>query len=1043
MPPQEMEDDDRFKQVRVDFYSKLGISNGGQLSTKDRQKLAKLAKASAAESDKNDQAAHDKARKVAKDKVLYEDRRARAEGTISMLRDYAPAADAMISRFIDSLLEADRILKADGQAFDAASKALHAESISKALDKAEAAWGKASDDARKNKDTAPACARVDELRKNLAAARKILSDAAVDALSLKVLNTERALMRPSLQAQALSAATGVLDELEEDLTNQISQADFERTAAQVARKLAIAELAKLEAPDPSGALVTQADQATLQRMLTGAETAIGSREFSLATTQFDDLTLRARSLGEAGAKERITWTQRGAELLRLTQEARSLADSAASPAVKESATALTAKLEELANQTPGSDIPFAAAIAKLNGAQVALTEMLREELQFLKFSTAREEAAARIQALDEAVEVAFQPLRAAVLAVTDGQENDLADRPFTDRLEKVRKEWRARLAVAQDEATLDEPAAATELRSIATDLTTAARDGATLGRLIDDEALQVAQAAYAKARADALAQVERLTAIDALAGAKTLAALDAVSARLDNKATPGAYTAAANEVTQLGSEAQTARQGKLELAFGLQVRLQQLLEPLGGELGKMFTAIEKMRSEDKRKPHLSMHDTLVTAVEGLRAMGKLSQIPLLNEAIDDAVKLTKDVAMSVAAATKGEAPGGGEVLSFEEAKRRLAKLKTKLAATEVQTYAKVSAFDAGETLKQLEQGLGSTTLSALEQALDALTTTVAKIEREAAAAKATFDKFSKDEVTPLQARVNAAPFKDAKAYASALKGRLNAVLGDARFEGGLADATLALRAIKDELDAVAASEADETGAPRALAGKEKAAAAAERAKEIEKAKYEAEVKVLEKRIAGAKGLYPDDHEGLRVALRDAKRSADKGASYEDARDQLHSIRTRLASLEQNPQGLGIHVRKQLPAVNRRYKAAVSAYWGGLDAMGTAIKALPPADLPDPAKAAVTTGLNAVRVLYNPAVFDRPLALVSNEGTAANERSAARETAMSDVRRLNAYLVDDFRLQELADTPFYPPMRGLLSELRLALLDLENNLLVSM
>jgi hypothetical protein len=276
-----------------------------------------------------------------------------------------------------------------------------------------------------------------------------------------------------------------------------------------------------------------------------------------------------------------------------------------------------------------------------------------------------------------------------------------------------------------------------------------------------------------------------------------------------------------------------------------------------------------------------------------------------------------------------------------------------------------------------------------------------------------------------------------------MKGRLKAVLADAQFEGGLADARTALQTIKVELDQIVASGIDETGAPRALASKENAAAGAERAKEIEKAKYEAEVVVLEKQIEGAKGLYPDDHEGLRQSLRDAKKAASKGASYEDARDQLRTIRTRLALLAQNPQGLGIHVRKQLPAVNRRYKAAVAAYWAGLDAVGQAVAALPPTDLPNPAKAAVRSGLGAVRVLYNPAVFDKPLAKVVNEGTPTDVRSGSRETALRDTRRLAAYLKDDFRLQELADTPFHAPMRGLLSELRLALLDLENNLLVSL
>jgi len=43
----------------------------------------------------------------------------------------------------------------------------------------------------------------------------------------------------------------------------------------------------------------------------------------------------------------------------------------------------------------------------------------------------------------------------------------------------------------------------------------------------------------------------------------------------------------------------------------------------------------------------------------------------------------------------------------------------------------------------------------------------------------------------------------------------------------------------------------------------------------------------------------------------------------------------------------------------------------------------------------------------------------------------------------AYIDNDFRLQALASNPFDPKMAAIISGLKLALLDIENNLLVSM
>lgn len=83
-------------------------------------------------------------------------------------------------------------------------------------------------------------------------------------------------------------------------------------------------------------------------------------------------------------------------------------------------------------------------------------------------------------------------------------------------------------------------------------------------------------------------------------------------------------------------------------------------------------------------------------------------------------------------------------------------------------------------------------------------------------------------------------------------------------------------------------------------------------------------------------------------------------------------------------------------------------------------------------------------MLNPALFTSYIKTIT---TAEDDkkRSTAREKALRGARQMMTYIKKDYRMRELARAPSTvdTKMAGVVSKVFLALLDLENNLLVSL
>ena len=381
-------------------------------------------------------------------------------------------------------------------------------------------------------------------------------------------------------------------------------------------------------------------------------------------------------------------------------------------------------------------------------------------------------------------------------------------------------------------------------------------------------------------------------------------------------------------------------------------------------------------------------------------------------------------------------------MSFGAARKTIAELKDELGHKDAKLYCVDTQFQLSERLKAIEQGLGTTTMSKLSADLRALSTAVKKMRDEAADAKVKTKAFEAGTITALKAKLKAKAFDYAPDHRKSLESRIKSLVDDFRFEGGQAGAIAAADQLGRDIDALLQSPVNAAGVPQALAAKQAEAEKAKNDKRVEQGKWEGEAKILSDRLKRLVKINPAEIKALQDSLDSAKTSVEKSEDFAGGRDQLRAIRNRLALIEANPQGLAITARNKLPQVRARVQAAVAAFSRALDEVGTKTSQLADADLDADGKRAVAGQLAALRGLFNASVFDDPVAKMADKGTDRDVRSGAREQALREVRRLQAYLNNDFRLRTLAQTPFVAGMPSVLSELALALLDLENNVLVS-
>lgn len=1047
------------KQAKRDkYFALLGIGIGmlTPAQTAKAQELArKIVKADV-------QQAKDDAKEKGKDekvRILYLARRDKCTLALAALEDRLPVTAKLVAEFKAAMQAADVLAQANDHAGAAAR--LDKISATHAPDAAQKLWQEATQAAAKRAPEAfQALATIDQM---LADPQARLTRAAIADVRRSRIDLGRALLAPNAVQSQLDDATHKLQALQTQLRTDIDAArqQCERTellrADTLSRLNMIAPLSGDTVP-----LLTDRESAPLRLRLASATTSVNVCEFAAARAVLEPLRDEIAAIDARIGPLRDQWQQRAPQLRALLADARKCADAAAAPQFKTEAADLAARLGALRAQGPGQGFNLPDAIAFVDGAQGRLDALRAQQSDWLAFhgqasgptppdakGAARktlDAAEARIDALLQEVDSAMHKLHEAVSKATQGKHRHLADAGWAMRRDEARGEWDARVQLARDAATLDEAGMRAKLRALRKDIDTARRDPALLQAAIDDGRLGRAKEAFTSARQAAQASCDALTAVDALAGGHEQIAMDAICApptALGGTATPAnlvaAYSAATGSLQAYGARVVRRTQRREADVTAAQQALRLKLDALAPELLKIKALADAAKTAAKQAPLVALLDTLQTSLDGLRAMGGLTQRTLLQQTLAEADTLAQVIAQSVNAA-RGESTD--DAMSFDKARKTIAKLKDGLEDGKSRQYMVETHDKLTEAVKKLEKDLGSMGMAEMTAELGRLTDSVRTMKEQAREAQAETEKFEKETVAPLLKILQGKAYDDAPGYRKAMKAQTKALVTAHGFEGGQAGAVAKAQTLAQQLAAVLQGPKDARGVPQLLADEQAAVLAQDNAKTIEQGRWEGEAKVVAKQLDALKSVNPREIQPLLDLLASARTSVEKSGDHAGGRTQLMAIRKRLSLVAANPQGLAITARNKLPQVGARVKRAIAGYMDALGALGNAVQGLSDTDVDAAGKKAVADQLDSLRGLFNPTTFDEVVAAMADKAHSREQRSGAREKGLREVRRMQAHLDGDSRLRTLAGTPFHKAMPSVLSELKLSLLDIENNMLVS-
>lgn len=1053
---------------------RVDLATIGTLTDKAQQRLDKLDKLTRKElaaKAKTDRALGKSDAGAEKERLLYEDRLTRARITLEALRDYAPASDAAVLKLEDGLAAAAGL--ALDRRFADARKTLD-KSVSK---DAVGSADKAFEGARKSgrKAHPDAFATLDAVDALLDSPDTPLPRNVLDRIRAGRDEAERPLLATGAADADVAAAAKRLRVMREDLQADIDAAQDEAREVRMLRGDALV-LHDLVTKPGKGVppILNERQAAVMLHRIEQAQTATAAHDLEAAREMLQGVIDGATAARDTVAADRLRWEATSAHVATHLRLVEALAQSATAPGVKEDATALADNLREIGELGPGDGMTYGEALDRVSEAARRRPELEKQDAAFKAFRAgaapqrgrwtdsdddgdeADDEAEddgkgpvaplaaaeGRIAAKFKAVAKLLSGLHRKVEDATGDRYRTVADGPFLLRRDEAAATWKTRVAGATDEGTLDEAGVAVALDALAADIRLVTKTPALLDDAIEDGRLARAQAACAETRRIAVEGAETLLMLDAARGAADLARIEAICDEAADSATPKAFRKAMVKLAALAAESKSVGDEAGTAVAELQAHLQAMLERIGTQFDGLQTLVDKARTGKAQGERNTLLDTMRTTYDGLRATAKLTQVDALRAAIGEADEFEEELEASTLAAG-GKAEGGEDgTTTFDGARKSLANMRKTLGKDVIKTYATVTAFDLTEAAAELEKGFGGTSMTALAKGVRDLGEKVSAAKTQAEDAKTLFKAFEED-LDTMGKKLDAPGFKDAPAYRKAVQARLKALAGDGRFEGGVKDAKSRALLLSDELDAALAGPTDASGRPQALTDHEAASVAAADAALADEKRFTAQAEILRKRLDEAKTLNPREISPLIDSLKTAKKAADKSKDFAAGREQLSAIRKRLGLVAANPGGLAITARNKLPAVMARLRNAVTNLGRGTEAVEKAVLALPVTDLDNAGRQAVTSQLAAVRALFNPALLDAPVAKMIAKDAADPVRSAQREVALRAVRQMGADVNNDFRLRVLAQTPFVGGMDAAVSELALSLLDLENNLLVSL
>jgi hypothetical protein len=803
------------------------------------------------------------------------------------------------------------------------------------------------------------------------------------------------------------------------------------------------ELDKLEKASKLGD-IPELDEAIVAKLFRSkliAENAYAVNDFVTATQLLRDLLDQVDSWSgvhkQGVDKAAQDWGEASKGLPLLLDKAEILTKPDMLPEkLRKQAEGIVSSLRTLVSGDVGTGMGYIEAMKRLNRAKSDFKKLEDRGEDVVSFDT--EEPNKRVESLLKEVETQIGVLDKELrLQSTNENETTAIGKvlePLMARLSDEELEWRNRMEQAFDTVSLDEALTTKNLKRIKDD----AQKAATGPGLVDSIAemkVSVVRPAYDEAREKAVTVAERLMSSDVGFGTEIMKQIELMDAGVRNSKTPTDFLEATKDFNDLVDDClEHTRKIESELEKARQ-EVDKLIAPVAEQLKSLKSNIDGMKSVDKRNPYEALYNALLTQNDTVRALRGQDQIPVLQQALDEARLLVSDLDDALAGASGKKQKGK---MSPDDARKMLEKYKRDLADKDVRKYMAMTAYDISEKIEAVEKTLGDQGMAKMREQMAEIAKLVEQVEKNAETAKTRF-KAIEDEVSAAKKVLSGSAFSKAPEYKKATEAKLAKLSTDGCFEGGHDDALKAIKELIVDLNRMAQGPTNLLGVSAEIADNEERALQSTRDAEVEKKKWVTEVAVLEKQLNGLKGN-TDEISGLKTTLKEAKEAAEKSGDFSMGRDQLQSIRARMALVSQNPFGLAIASRNKLPRVNARWK---NAFKGFQVALIEVRKAVGDIQMEDKDRQQVDKELTEVRGLFNPAAFESTVAVMAKKENDEKARSAAREVGLREARRMMAYIASDFRLRELMGTPLSKTMRGAIAEMNLALLDIENNMLVSM
>ena len=1003
---------------------------------------------------KTHEADHEQAKRNAEWKPQYESRLMRIDMVIEELKQTLPVSAGHIAKLTEMRKAAVGLAVKAPPNYKAATETLDIEKITEYELSGREDYDAAMAKAETKPDLQPAIALRDKVLQQLKAAplvyaerdrlHKLITDATAGLLVDKAKKPEATAVITALNAIAGQLATAAADA-------QKKRRDYEALRNRLGEVDVVIAAGPFLLPG-----FGPADAALLEQRELDAGNAYELHEFEIAKNILQDL------LNQVATQTAAIDTARTAIVTALKKLAPRVTTAVNDMKVIAQSVALPGDMPRTAQSLAITLQEYQQLIAdpetsKLNGAPTRLAQALDEatalqlRVQALPrdFTQQKAKEATQVETRLQKVEALLANVVTFVqsYAAIRQERRDGVTVPLQQNFDQIKSDWAARKTKAFDSKSLGAGVTISELSVLQTRLEALDGNDTAMKKLIETIGIE-------KVREKLQAALSRAAALqDAALGADPAGAMQLCAnvAKAETMAKSGQDDSAMMVMTSLLEGSAKLFEGKISSVkkdvLAKQAELQQTCEQVETDLDTLATSVAKTDpSKDRRQMYEAMIDSLKASCTTLKLLVTSNQVNVLNSAIVDAKALVADVKITTTgwSTKKGSAKGEDKAWSLDQIKGYYQFCATKLSdAKTAKVFMVVSYAQLQQRLDAALSGIGKVEyMPALREMLD-IEKAIVLMEDTAKKRKKTYEA----NLVPLCETI-AGSLKAAKSgwagsapdFLADTEKKLAIILSNGKFEGGYQDAFAEAGKLQADMERIRTSQKNIAGEPVLLVVAQEAALQAKEQAEIEKKKYSGELEVTKEALdaAAKRGVNQAEIAKLESHVKETAKSA--SADYAMAREQLRMTRSRIAALEDNPDGLKIASRNKLPTLRNSFVKAVLEFGVALQALSSEIAAT---SLDVAGQKAVAEEMAHLRCLFSPAAFNEAIHTITEPDAEEKKRSLAREAGLREARRMSATIDTDYRLRELGNSPFKTEVAKQLSQLKIMLLNVEHNMLISL